>query len=314
MAGAPALNGLRHTGLMAPGQGGRISAADVRLVEDLGFDYLALGEHLMFHVPVPNAIVGLSFAAACTTKIALLSAVTLVPLYPPALLAKMTASLDVVSNGRFNLGVGVGGENPTEFDAVGIPVGERGARTDEALEVITALWSGEKVNYDGRFTNFSGGRIRPVPVAKPRPPIWIAGRSEAAARRAARFGDVWMPYLYSPEQLAASVTLVRAASEERGREQPPPASVCCFLSAYTDGTRARREVTEVVGSTYEQDFSSIGARYLIAGTPGECAKRLREYVDAGVQGAIFILACAHDEFATMARRLREEVIPAVPAA
>jgi probable F420-dependent oxidoreductase len=299
---------------MAPAQGGTFSAADFRLVEDLGFDYLALGEHLMFHVPVPNGIVGLSFAAACTERIALLSAVTLVPLYPPALLAKMSASLDVLSNGRFNLGVGVGGEYPTEFDAVGIPVGERGARTDEALEVITALWSGEEVEFDGRFTRFRGGRIRPAPVARPRPPIWIAGRSEAAARRAARFGEVWMPYLYSPEQFAASVTLVRAASEERGREQAPPASLCCFLSTHADGTRARREVTHVVGGTYEQDFSSIGARYLIAGTPGECAERLQEYVDAGTQGAIFILACAHDEFASMARRLREEVIPALAAA
>src|ERR1019366_10010317 len=90
-----------------------------RLIEESGFDYLTCGEHVMFHGPTMNAAIVLAYAAAVTKRIKLLTAISLVPLYPPALLAKMTATLDQVSGGRFHLGVGVGGEFPTEFDACG---------------------------------------------------------------------------------------------------------------------------------------------------------------------------------------------------
>ena len=109
--------------------------------EELGFDYLGCGEHVMFHGPVGNTFISLSVAAGATKKIQLISSIVLLPLYPAALVAKMGSALDVASGGRYNFGVGIGGEFPKEFEACGVPVNQRGSRTNEALEVINKLWT-----------------------------------------------------------------------------------------------------------------------------------------------------------------------------
>ena len=114
-------------------------------IEHLGFDVLGCGEHVSFHGDSANGFISLSVAAGVTKKIRLMSVVTLVPLYPAALLAKLGAALDVASGGRYTMGGGVGGEFPTEFMACGIPVKERGSRTDDALEVLTRVWSGHDI-------------------------------------------------------------------------------------------------------------------------------------------------------------------------
>ncbi len=144
-----------------------------REAEELGFDYFACGEHVMFHNPVPNTLIALAVAAGATKRIKLMSSVVLVPLYQPTLLAKMTSVLDVASGGRFNLGIGVGGEFPKEFEACGVPVKERGSRTNEALEVIKKLWTEKDVSFNGRFTQFSGVTLEPAPIQKPHPPYGL---------------------------------------------------------------------------------------------------------------------------------------------
>ncbi|MBS1883401.1 MAG: LLM class flavin-dependent oxidoreductase, partial [Actinobacteria bacterium] len=170
----------------------------------------------------------------------LLSAITILPLYPPPLAAKMAAVLDVVSGERFDFGIGVGGEIEKEFVAVGVPVKERGRRTDEALEVIRLLFSPGRHSFSGRFTTIDAERLQPGPVQEGGPPIWVAGRSEAAMRRAGRFASVWMPYMYTPERLATSLATVRAEAERAGRD---PASVRGAIYAFTcvgeDGAAAR---------------------------------------------------------------------------
>ena len=158
-------------------------------IEGLGYDVLGCGEHVSFHGDTANGLISLSVAAGATTKIQLMSAITLVPLYPAALLAKMGAALDVASNGRFSLGVGVGGEFPNEFAACGVPVNERGARTDDALEVITRTWSGTDVTYDGRArqSGFRDGRRPPCSGRRNTPtagyPICIRPNSWPRASR-----------------------------------------------------------------------------------------------------------------------------------
>ena len=97
-------------------------AGFARQAEELGFDLLGCGEHVMFHGPVGNTFISLSVAAGATQRIRLLSSIVLLPLYPAALAAKLGAALDVASNGRYNFGVGVGGEFPKEFEACGVPV------------------------------------------------------------------------------------------------------------------------------------------------------------------------------------------------
>ena len=184
--------------------------------ERLGFDYVSSGEHLAFHGPPSNSLISLSAAAGATSRIGLLSAVTLVPLYPAAVLAKLVASLDAVSAGRFHLGVGVGGENPVEFEAAGVPVAERGARMDESLDLLHRLLGSDEVTFRGRYTTTSSLSISPRPFGT-RVPVWVAGRKPVAMRRPARWGDVWMPYMFTPERVAESIVMVdRYAIEQTG--------------------------------------------------------------------------------------------------
>ena len=121
-------------------------------IEGLGFDILGCGEHVSFYGDTANGFISLSVAAGVTKDIRLMSAITLVPLYPAALLAKLGAALDVASGGRYTMGVGVGGEFPNEFEACGVPLTQRGSRTDDALEVLTRVWSETDVTYNGRYT------------------------------------------------------------------------------------------------------------------------------------------------------------------
>ena len=156
------------------------TAEFARQVEELGYDFLGCGEHVMFYTPVANTFISLSVAAGATKKIKLLSSVVLLPLYPAAIVAKMGAALDVASGGRYNFGVGIGGEFPKEFEACGVPVKQRGSRTNEALEVITKLWTEKNVTFKGKYTTLNEVSIEPAPAQKPHPPIWVAGRKEPA--------------------------------------------------------------------------------------------------------------------------------------
>lgn len=286
-------------------QSGAEPAGFARLAEEAGFDLLFCGEHLAFHGPTANAFVSLSVAAGATTRIGLLSAVTLLPLYPPALAAKLAMSLDVASGGRFTLGVGIGGEYPNEFEAVGVPLRQRGARTDEALSIIHRLMTEDGVSVDGRFTRFSDLTLAPKPPGGP-VPVWVAGRKEAALRRVARFGAGWMPYLVTPEQVAAGrATLDRIA----GGSWSGRTVLFAFTTVDRDGDRAREVAVAHVGHTYRQDFDRFAARYLVAGTARQCADRLRQYQDVGVDTVLFRLACARRDAPTMATTIAEELIP-----
>ena len=281
-----------------------------RRAEDLGFDVLGCGEHVMFHVPTANTYISLAVAAGATTSIRLLSAVVLLPLYPAALAAKMGAALDVASNGRYLFGVGVGGEFPKEFEACGVPVRERGARTNEALDVIRRLWTERDVSYAGRFNTLNGFSIDPMPIQSPLP-IWVAGRRDAAMQRAARYGDGWLPYMYTPEQLAASVEKIRAFGERAGRDlRGFRFGLYIFTAVHEDGDRAREMAVTRLGRQYAQDFSTLVGRYALAGTPDQVKARLHEYIDAGASMVMLSSACPDDHIDENVRLIAEEVIPA----
>jgi len=262
-------------------------------IEALGFDIVSCGEHVTFHGDSANGFVSLSLAAAATTHIKLMSAITLVPLYPPALLAKMGAALDIASNGRFILGVGVGGENPKEFEACGIPVSQRGSRTNDALEVLTRVWTETNVTYTGRYTTLDNFTLKPMPIQKPRPPIWISGRKDAAMKRAARYGDGWLPYMYTPEQLADSIAKIKKYGTDLGRDmsdfQP---GLFIFTAVHEDSKTALATATATLGKQYAQDFSQLVHKYALAGNPDECKARLQEYIDAGARLVLLSPACA----------------------
>ena len=150
-------------------------AAEARRAEQLGFDLLASGEHVFFHGPTSNAFLTLATAAGVTERVRLLSALTILPLYPMAMAAKMASTLDLISNGRFDLGIGVGGEYPPEFAAVGAPVVGRGSRTDEALEVMVRLLSGERVIRRGAV-RLAAGPAAGAAARAAAAPAYLGGR------------------------------------------------------------------------------------------------------------------------------------------
>jgi probable F420-dependent oxidoreductase len=278
--------------------------------EQLGFDYVTAGEHVAFYGPISNAFISLSVAAGATQRIKLLSSATLLPLYPAALVAKMTAMLDVVSNGRFNLGVGVGGEFPREFEACNVPIEQRGARANEALAVIIRLLSEESVSFEGRFNRLHEVTIQPGPIQKPHPPIWVAGRKEPAMRRAARYGDWWMPYMYTPEQLLRSTETIAHYTSEYGRAAGSVrTALFTWATIYPDAIQAKRVAAEIVGQTYQQDFTRLVDRYLIAGSPADCRRRLQAYIDAGLETVLFGLACPPEDTDRLLHCIAEEIMP-----
>jgi alkanesulfonate monooxygenase SsuD/methylene tetrahydromethanopterin reductase-like flavin-dependent oxidoreductase (luciferase family) len=289
-------------------------ATAAREVEAAGFDAVHCGEHLFFHGPTPHALAALSVAAAVTERVRLLSAVTLLPLAPAAAIAKLATSVDIASHGRLDLGLGIGGEYPKEFAAVGVPVQERGARSDEALLILEALFSGEPATLEGRWARLDEVRLRPRPVQPGGPRLWLAGRKGAALLRAARHADVWMPYMVTPGMFADGLHAVRAAAADFGRD---PASIdgaiYGFFSVDGDGDLARRRASEFAAKIYGQAAGRF-LKYMIAGTPEECVTRLREFEAAGASSAQLNIAAPADAAPLVTRLLAEEVAPMVRSA
>ena len=157
--------------------------------EQLGYDDVWLTEHHFAedgHAPSP-----LPQAAAIAVKTKTMrigTGVMLLPLYHPVRVAEDCATIDILSNGRFELGVGVG-YRVEEFAGLGIPRNQRGGRANEGLEIIRRLWQGETVTYDGKYFQIEQAKLTPGPVQQPHPPIWVGGFSPAAVKRAARLGD-----------------------------------------------------------------------------------------------------------------------------
>lgn len=195
------------------GEGAREIA---RAIERSGADGAFLTEH-----PAPEThwlhndpgghdtldpFVALAFLAAVTTRLMVVSNIICLPFRNPFITAKAAATLQVLSDNRFIMGVGVGYQKE-EFDALGVPFKERGALTDEALETIRLAWKGGSVVKKGRYFNAVGNEPRPIP--SPPPPIWVGGGSDKALERAANSGDGWMPYFtqptLNPELKASSV-------------------------------------------------------------------------------------------------------------
>jgi probable F420-dependent oxidoreductase len=252
--------------------------------EALGFDALWIGEHIAFHVPTFDALTAMAAVAACTTRIGIGAAAVLLPLRPAAAIAKAAATLDVLSGGRLRLGVGVGGEFPKEFEAVGVPLVERGRRTDEAIAILRALWAPGAASFQGRFVQFDKVRMEPKPVQPGGPPIIVGGRSERAIRRAATLGNGFMPYLYTPAQYAAARQRLFQYGAAAGRN---PAMLAMpmyqFIYAAERDDTARDLLAERLQHTYQQPFARLVHQYCTAGTPATCRASLQAYIDVGAR-------------------------------
>ena len=246
-------------------------------VERLPIDSVWQGGHLLPRTGTGEAITRLALMTAWTERVRVGTAILLLPLYHPVVVAKQVADLDSRSGGRITLGVGVGGEFPHEFDAVGVPVSERGARTDEAIDILRALWTGEPTTTAGRFFDVDDVTLRPGrrrPAANRAmqpggPPIVVSGRKAPAMRRAARLGDGWMPYLFSPDAYARSVRTITDEAEAAGRDLAGfEWALYLYCSIRADGDRARDDVSPASSAARTATSpSAMLDRIAPAGTP-----------------------------------------------
>jgi alkanesulfonate monooxygenase SsuD/methylene tetrahydromethanopterin reductase-like flavin-dependent oxidoreductase (luciferase family) len=284
--------------------------ADVAELEALGAASLWVGGHIASPNPSPEAMVWLARLIEQTSRVTVGTATLLLPLYPPAIVAKQIADLDRAAGGRLAIGIGVGGEHRSDFDACEVPVSERGSRTDEAIALLRRFWTAEPVTHVGRHHRYDGVRIHPAPHTPGGPPIIVTGRQPVAMRRAVEHGDGWMPYLYSPERYARSVETIRAEAERVGRDLTGFGWYAyIFVSLDDDSQRARRNAADFLGGTYRSDFDAMLDRVACAGNTPEVIDRLAAFVSAGADHLVLV-PCGGARQAT-ARRLMAEVLPAL---
>jgi probable F420-dependent oxidoreductase len=264
--------------------------------EGLGFRSVMIADHVVFPTEVrskyPYTVSGafpghgdaleqltsLAFLAGITERLRLVTSVMILPYRNPVLTAKMLATVDVLSRGRVTVGVGVGWLRE-EFEALHTPdFDQRGAVSNEYLQIFKTLWTQDPADFAGRFYRFTGVRCLPHPVQKPHPPLWIGGHSRAALRRVARYGDGWHPVGANPavplrpHELRSALEDLRRLLEAEGRD---PATVVVSLKAplYDVSPSAERQA-----GLERRPFS---------GSPAQVVEDIASYGQLGVGELIF---------------------------
>ena len=214
-----------------------VIGAVARVADATGFSTLWSGEHVVMvdrpdspypyapdgRIAVPSdadwldPLVTLTYAAALTSRIRIATGILLLPEHNPVLVAKQAASLDVISGGRFVLGVGIGWSSE-EFAALGIPFRGRARRNREYVEVMRTLWSDDHCSYEGEFVNFEGVRCYPKPFRDRRIPVVLGGNSDAALERIAAYGDGWYGFYLSVDEIPERIEALTRRCQQRGRD------------------------------------------------------------------------------------------------
>lgn len=170
---------------------------------------------------VYDPLIAIAVAGTVTTRLRLGTGILVLPQREPVTCAQQLVAVDHATQGRFDLGIGVGWLRE-EFEALGVPWARRGARTDEYVEVLRKLWTDDVVEHAGEFASFAGVQAWPKPVQQPGPPVWVGGNTDPAVERAGRLGDGWFGWKLGPAEVAERLGAVRRAAEAAGRD---PAAV-----------------------------------------------------------------------------------------
>jgi probable F420-dependent oxidoreductase len=239
-------------------------------------------------VPYLEALTALAYLAGMTRRVRLGTHVLILPYRNPVLTAKVVTTIDHVSGGRLDLGIGVGWMRE-EFEALGYDYYERrGAVTDEQIAVLKTLWTEDVPRFEGAFYRFGPVGALPKPVQKPHPPLWIGGHTRVALRRVARLGDGWLPIgarppaNLPPEEVAAGIARIRDEARQLGRD--------------ADAIRVTFSTTPSLGR-------ADGQRRPFQGSPDEIARDIQQYRQAGVEG--FLFGFGSGSAAEYERRLRQ---------
>jgi probable F420-dependent oxidoreductase len=261
--------------------------------EALGFESLWAWDHVILGVepsfPILDAVGILTAIAARTTRIKLGTGILVLPLRNPTVAAKAIGTLDVISKGRLILGVAAGWY-AREFDAVGVPFKQRGRLFERNLDILTRLWTEERVTLRRDEFNLREAVMRPPPVQRPRPPILVGGYVDAVLKRAATLGDGWLTYFYTPESFLRSWDRVLGFAREAGRD-PRTLTATNQLAIYVGRSRAETEAPMRQWLQTEWDvaaWSESTIEHAIRGDVGECVEQLRAHVASGVDRIILI--------------------------
>ena len=297
-----------HTRMDTP----RLVREAVTIAERFGYDAITLGDHLSFATPILDPLIQLGAAAALTDKVTMVSAVYLLPLRHPGPVAKQVATLDHIAGGRLIFGGGVGGEFASDYEAAGVPIGERGARLSEGIEVLRKLWSGEKVSHDGRFYPFRDVQMLPAPVQPGGPPIWCGGRSDAALRRAAQQGDGWISYVVTPAMFRAGLEKIDGFARQSGRKLARFGSAhALFARLGPTREEALDEAAKHLSVRYAMDFRKAADRYCALGRPADVAETVRAFHAAGARSLMLDMIGTPEERQGQLQQFAEEVMPLV---
>ena len=235
-----------------------------RRADELGFEALTISEHIVMPEPMapvmgrrfPDALVAASVLAGATERIRLMTYVLVLPFRNPLVLAKQAATVDFLSNGRFLLGVGIG-HTRDEFDAIGVPFERRGARSNEYIEAMKELWTSDAPKFSGEFVEFADIAFEPKPVQRPHPPVLIGGNSKPAMRRAAKYGDGWLPWLITRSDLPDCLDYLRSQPNSRATE--PSFEVVLPISEYKVEDYSHKELGKTtVPKTPQHMIDEVG--------------------------------------------------------
>jgi probable F420-dependent oxidoreductase len=307
-AGAPAPIRLA-VGIPQTWTAGRLDLARVRRLleraEELGFESAWVVEQVLGAIPCLGAVELLAWAAAVTRRLRLGTAVLLTPLRTPVHLAKSLATLDQLSGGRLEVGVGLGA-NTTVYPAYGLTPARRVARFTEGLRLLRALWTEPRVTFAGEFWRLEGVALEPKPVQRPHPPLWLGAHHPKALRRVVAEGAHFMGAgSASTATFARELGQLRAFLAEAGRD---PAAIDVGKRVYVavdeDRERAGRRLAHWFGAFYGRP--ELAPEVSVYGPPDACAAGLREVVAAGAR--LLLLNPVFDEVEQL-ECLAAEVIP-----
>jgi probable F420-dependent oxidoreductase len=274
--------------------------------EELGFDSAWTQEQLLGSWNQLAPIETMTYAAACTERLRLGCVVFVSTLYSPVHLAKSLSTLDQLSRGRIEIGVGTGGGG-RPFAAFGVDPGRYVARFTEGIALMKALWTEPRVTFDGEFWQLKDAAMEPKPFQKPYPRLWFGAAREPALRRAVRLGDGFFGAGSSPTaRFAEQVAVVRAALAEAGRPAESfPFAKRVYVAIDDDAGRARTRMNAALTELYGQRVEAIEAA-AVAGTAADCVRELRQVAEAGAE---LILCTALFDQAEQMEQLAATVIP-----
>jgi probable F420-dependent oxidoreductase len=279
----------------------------LRRAEELGFESGWTQEQVLGPSSQLSALETMTYAAACTERLRVGCAVFVTTLHSPAHLAKSLASLDQLSGGRVEVGVGSGGRRA--FAAFRVDPQRYIAQYTEGLALMKALWTEDAVTFEGDFWQVDNARMQPKPFQKPHPPIWMGGGAEAALRRAVRLGTGFFGAGSAPTTaFAEQVRTLRQLLADRGRDAATfPIAKRIYTLIDDDADRARTRMNDALASIYGGRIEAIEAA-AVAGTPADLVRGVQEVIDAGAELVLFTQV---GDPAEQMERLAAEVIPQV---